>query len=106
MGNWREEHLFALTLAVAQYDFIHTQIASCDAAISQALSKLPVLTEDISVPVKVMHNPKRTAAQIRDLHQSLNQVMGVDLTAIPCIGIDTVLVMASEIGADLSASPR
>ena len=106
MGNWREEHLFALTVAIAQYDFTHEQIASCDAAISHALSRLPVLTEDISVPVKVMKmcflGSKRTAAQICDLHQSLNQVMGVDLTAIPCIGIDTVLVMASEIGADLS----
>ena len=102
MGNWREEHLFALTVAVDQYDFTHTQIASCDAAISHALSTLPMLTKDISVPVKVMNSSKRTAAQIRDLHQSLNQVMGVDLTAIPCIGIDTVLVMASEIGADLS----
>ena len=112
MGNWREEHVFALTLAVAQYDFTHTQIASCDAAISHALSRLPALTEDISVPVKVMRSSKRTAAQIRDLHHSLNQVMGVDLTAIQskrllaqsctCIGIDTVLVMAGEIGADLS----
>ena len=100
MGNWREEHVFALTLAVTQYDFTHTQIASCDAAISQALSRLPALTEDISVPVKVMRSSKRTAAQIRDT--SLSESGRVDLTAIPCIGIDTVLVMAGEIGADLS----
>jgi len=31
--------------------------------------------------------------------------MGVDLTAIPTIGIDTVLVLAGEIGPDLSRFP-
>ena len=32
--------------------------------------------------------------------------MGVDLTAIPTIGIETVLVLASEIGSDLSRFPN
>jgi len=31
--------------------------------------------------------------------------MGVDLTAIPTIGIETVLIIASEIGSDLSRFP-
>jgi len=31
--------------------------------------------------------------------------MGVDLTVIPTIGIETVLILASEIGADLSRFP-
>jgi transposase len=31
--------------------------------------------------------------------------MGIDLTAIPTIGIETVLVLASEVGADLSRFP-
>jgi len=31
--------------------------------------------------------------------------MGVDLTAIPTMGIDTALVLASEIGPDLSRFP-
>jgi|GEM_PF-1868027 len=31
--------------------------------------------------------------------------MGVDLTAIPTIGLEAVLVIATEVGPDLSAYP-
>ena len=36
---------------------------------------------------------------------SLERVMGVDLTAIPTIGLETVLIIATEVGPDLSAYP-
>lgn len=32
-------------------------------------------------------------------------MLGVDLTAIPCIGVETALVIAAEIGSDLSRFP-
>jgi len=47
----------------------------------------------------------RTAAQQKVLHQTLYGVMGVDLTDIPTIGLETVLVLSSEVGADLSRFP-
>lgn len=104
-GNWREEHLFALTQALAHYDFLAQQIAECDETIGEALQSLPTLTDQTSAPVKAMRHPHRTSAQQAQLHQALNEVLGVDLTRVPTLGIDTVLVLASEIGPDLSRFP-
>ncbi len=104
-GNWREEHLFALTQALVHYDFLGEQLKACDQAISQALSSLPRLSEDTPEPVKPLRSPHRTATEQKQLHQALHIAMGVDLCAIPTIGIDTTLVLAGEIGADLSRFP-
>lgn len=104
-GNWRAEHLFALAQALAHYDFLSDQIAACDQATCQSLDTLPNLTEKTTPPVKSLRNSRRTTAQQKQLHQALHAVMGVDLTAIPTIGIDTVLVLASEVGPDLSRFP-
>ncbi len=104
-GNWREEHLFALAQALAHYDFLSQQIRECDHAIEQHLAVLPSLADQPPEPVKPLRNPHRTAAQQAALHQALYHVMGVDLTAIPTMGIDTALVLASEIGPDLSRFP-
>jgi transposase len=104
-GNWRKEHLFTLAQALSHYDFIETQIAECDQAIGEALKSLPSLTEETATAVKPMRSPHRTTAEQKQLHQALNEVMGVDLTAVPTIGIDTILVLVSEIGPDLSRFP-
>ena len=39
------------------------------------------------------------------LHRALVKIMGVDLTPIPTIGIESALVLASEVGPDLSRFP-
>lgn len=104
-GNWREEHLFALAQALAHYDFIAEQIRDCDEGIKEQLEALPSLTDVCSEPVKVLRSPHRTMAQQKMLHRALHHVMGVDLTAIPSIGIETVLVLAGEVGPDLSRFP-
>lgn len=104
-GNWREEHLLALSQALAHYDFLGQQIGECDQAIAKALKTLPTLTEETPEPVKVMRNRHRSSTQQAQLHQALNEVLGVDLTRVPTLGIDTVLVLASEIGPDLSRFP-
>ena len=104
-GNWRDEHVLALTQAVAHYDFLATQIADCDEAISKALTHLPTLTDKEPTPVKKLRSPHRSAAQQTALHQALNKVLGVDLTTVPTLAIETVLVLAGEIGPDLSRFP-
>ncbi len=104
-GNWREEHVFALTQALAQYDFLGEQLSACDRMIKQALKRLPKLSEEAPEPVKLLRSKLRTHAQQNSLHQALHAVMGVDLCAIPTLGVDTVLVLAGEIGADLSRFP-
>ena len=105
-GNWREEHLFSLTQALEHYDFLDQQIRDCDRLIEKQLVELPQLAENPPEPVKALKNPRRTKMQQSTLHQALYGVMGVDLTAIPTIGIETVLVIASEIGSDLSRFPN
>ncbi|HCN46934.1 MAG TPA: IS110 family transposase [Pseudomonas sp.] len=105
LGNWRDEHLHALKQELAIYDFLEELIAECDEAIVKAISRLPTLNDSPPEPKKPLRSPHRTATQQTGLHQALFKVMGVDLTAIPTIGIDTALVIASEIGADLSRFP-
>ena len=104
-GNWREEHLFALAQALAHYDFLTQQIHDCDQAMEHQLAALPDQTDQIAEPDKPLRSKHRSTAQQRQLHRLLHQVMGVDLTAIPTIGVDTVLVLASEVGQDLSRFP-
>lgn len=104
-GTWRDEHLFALTQALAHYDFLGRQIADCDRWIIAALEALPVRNDQPPAPGKLLRNPHRNPAQQRQLHAALVHVLGVDLTRVPTLGIDTVLVLASEIGPDLSRFP-
>lgn len=104
-GNWREEHLFALTQALAHYDFLTQQIGECDAQIRRALAALPTLSEATRAAVKPLRTRQRTGASPAELHQALQRMMGVDLTAVPTIGLDTALVLAAEIGPDLSRFP-
>lgn len=105
-GTWRAEHLFALTQALQTFDFLQSQIAACDQEIAHALARLPVLAEAThEAPSKALRSPHRTSDQQHALHRALIEVLGVDLTAIPTIGIDTVLVIAGEIGPDLSRFP-
>jgi len=104
-GNWRREHVHALTQELAAYDFLEQQIVECDEAIKTALEQLPVLESKPQPSNKALRSPHRSGAQQTALHQALWQVLGVDLTAIPTIGVDTALVLAGEIGSDLSRFP-
>jgi hypothetical protein len=104
-GNWRAEHLHALSQELACHDFLENQIVECDHAIVRALERLPVLQPETATPGKPLRSPHRSADEQQALHRALNRIMGVDLTAIPTIGIDTALVLASELGPDLSRFP-
>lgn len=105
-GNWRPEHLFALAQALAHHDFLGTQIAACDAQIDDALTVLG-RTPAAAPPAakRLARDPARSKAQQETLRQALHAALGVDLTAIPAVGIDTALVIAAEIGPDLSRFP-
>ncbi len=104
-GNWRTEHLFALSQALDHYDFLDRQIAECNTQIEQAMAKLPILMADPPAPTKRLKSTHRSSAGQKRLHGALCEVLGVDLTAIPCVSVDTALVLAGEIGPDLSRFP-
>lgn len=105
LGNWRAEHLHVLEQEVECYDFLEQQIVNCDAAIKELFEQMPTLEQAPQPSKKILRSPHRSAADQAALHQMLWRIMGVDLTAIPTIGVDTALVLASEIGPDLSRFP-
>lgn len=99
-GNWREEHLFALSQALQRWDWLQQQIRECEEQIMKTLAALG----DERVEDEPLAKPARSARE-RALQHALRKVLGVDLTAIPTIGVETALALASEVGPDLSRFP-
>ena len=103
-GNWRSEHLLALKQALAHFDFIAGQMAECDEAIHGCLARQAQFQVPAE-PSKPLRSPHRSSQAQKDLHRALVQALGVDLTAIPTIALETAMVVAAEIGPDLSRFP-
>lgn len=99
-GSWREEHVFALTQALARYDFLQAQILACDEHIAATLETMSH-DEAAREPLPASARGVRERA----LQEALRRALGVDLTAIPTIGTETTLTLAAEIGSDLSRFP-
>ena len=118
-GTWRDEHLFALEQTIQRYDFLELQIEDCEAQIMAEIEQLTPMDDppDGGTPddapqgsgtgVKASPNTagKTLPAREKAMAQALREMMGVDLTAIPAIGVTTALVIASEIGPDFFAFP-
>jgi transposase len=104
-GTWRPEHLFALGQAHELYRFLHRQIAACDAAIRAELGKLPDRAGGKTVATK----PRRSGRKPNDLSFDacgpLFRALGIDLTEVEGIDVDTALVILAEIGVDVSRFP-
>jgi transposase len=101
-GNYREEHLFALRQAVDLYETYQAKIADCEQAIIKELEKQPNVSDDEPPPTDKETQPRdriRAGVDVRDL---LYQKSGVDLFAIPGLAADTLLILASEVGFDMS----
>jgi transposase len=100
-GNWRAEHLFALEQALARYDFLLAQSAACEQKISTLVERLSdsQFSEAVTLAKPSRNLPERT------LQMALSRLMGVDLTAIPTIGVETALAVACEVGPDFSRFP-
>ena len=99
-GNWRAEHLFELRLALERYDAAQGQIGACDERIDGELDALA--RRDAAEPPEYRDSRK---GRERALRRRLKRMLGVDLAAIPTLGVETALTIAAEVGADLSAFP-
>jgi transposase len=104
-GTWREEHIFALQQALAHYDFLSGQIAQCEERIAQSITGLAQRQDAPAPATKDLRSTHRTRGEDETLRQGLYRMLGVDLTAIPTIAVETTLVVASEIGPDLRRFP-
>src|SRR6266480_5341192 len=102
VGNYREEHLFALRQAVDLYEIYQTKIADCNQAIIKQVEKQPDISDD-DPPTPEHQVPARDrirdGVDVRDL---LFKKSGVDLFAIPGLAADTLLTLASEVGFDMT----
>jgi transposase len=96
-GTWRAEHVFALDQALERYDFYAAQIHQCQTRILSQAAALSLEPDGVAMP----------EGRSWDSHMqaTLHQMLGVDLTAIPTIGVETTLAVASELGVDLSRFP-
>jgi len=102
-GNFREEHLFALTQALEGYDFIHRQIESCDRRLQAYMRRLPGKASRAITPT-----PPRTRRKNQphfDLRAEQVRIAGVDLTRIPGINTLTVQAVLTEVGVDVRRFP-
>ena len=94
-GTWHEEHLFALHQALARYDFFAEQIRQCEARI----------IAHVDTRLGESDGSSRLRSWDSRMRERLQQLLGVDLTSIPTIGVETALVFAAEVGPDLSRFP-
>jgi transposase len=107
-GHWREDHLFSLRQSLKMYDAIQQRIAEYDREILRTLAAMQREEHWEQVPPKIKNPQKAKAIKKRGeepMREALYRMSGVDLTSIDAIGVETVQVVLSEYGPDLSRFP-
>jgi transposase len=106
IGNYREEHIFALTQAVELYDVYQTKVLTCDTQI-EAILKRP--KQNARPPKSKLPPARRRARQSNepafDVRGALHAILGVDLTQINGLGPSLALKLVGECGTSLTAWP-
>jgi transposase len=107
-GDYRQDHLFSLGLALTQYDFFQMQLQQCDTVVQTYLATLPTPEpSDPATPPPT--SPRRTRKQKNmptfDLAGELDRLSGQALTSIKGLGACQVMTIIAEVGLDLTAWP-
>ena len=107
-GHWREDHLFSLRQSLQMYDATQQRIADYDREIQRKLAEM-ARDENRGRPAPPVKNPQKAKAIKRRGEEQMREVLyrmsGVDLTSIDAIGVETVQIVLSEYGPDLSRFP-
>ena len=102
IGNFRDDHMFALKQAVELYETYQAKISECEEAIVKQLgTQLNVTDQEPPTGGKPVPARDRIRAGV-DVREKLFKLTGVDLFAIPGLGADTLLTITGEVGVDLS----
>ena len=99
-GNYKPEHMFALSQAVLLFDDYTGYVKSCDREIERNYSAFKCCNDD-PLPKKRAKSSKKNRPSF-NLRKHLYQVCGVDLTMIDGIDALTAQVVLSEIGTDMT----
>jgi transposase len=102
LGNWRDEHLFALKQALAAFDFCGSQLAECDSELERAMA---LLHKHTGTPGDGKRRSRSRNAPRFDVREQLFKMCGVDLTRIDGIDVTTAMTVISEIGTDMARFP-
>jgi transposase len=102
VGNYREEHLFALTQAVELYETYQAKISDCEAAITHHLQAQPTLTDELPPPSQKRIEKKSSVRAGVNVRNELFKLTGVDLFSISGLGADTLLSLAGEVGFNMT----
>jgi transposase len=107
-GHWREDHLFSLRQALKMYDNIQERITDYEREILRKLAEMEREECRGQAAPPSANAQKAKLIQKRGgepMRQALYRMSGVDLTGIDAIGVETVQVVLSEYGPDLSRFP-
>lgn len=107
-GHWREDHLFSLQQALKMYDAVQERIAAYEKEILRKLGEMEREEERGKTAPPLQNANKARMIQNRGQEakrQALYRMSGVDITQIDAIGVETVEVVISEYGTDLSRFP-
>lgn len=106
-GNFQDEHLFSLKMALEQYDFTQNQLIDCDKRILAQIETYPDLTETPPPPrdkdkksdgkYRAATKPKKNSLTF-DARPILWKKTGIDMTAIPGVEASTALLVFAELG--------
>lgn len=110
-GDWKAEHLFALQQSLELYDFYTQQLAACDAELQRQFSamkprwEMVPAAETVDTPTAAPKKYKNKNDLAFDGQTEIQHLTGIDLSAIPGIGVSLALQILSEIGTDMSRWP-
>jgi len=107
VGNYRPEHLFALTQSLELYDYYQRQVARCDEEIERVLRGLARTAKPrTETPPTPRRKQRQANAPAFDVHGGLYALLGVDLTQIHGLGPYLVLKLIGECGTDMTRWPE
>jgi len=106
VGNYREEHVFALTQALELYDVYQTKVTACDKQIQAILTRLKqTAPPPANKLLPVRRRSRQPNAPGFDARAALHAILGVDLTQIDGLGPYLALKLVGECGTTLTAWP-
>lgn len=118
-GNYREQTLFVLRQALESYHHVQRQVEQCDRYIEESLGELSAqiepaaaeafatcAAEPVAAEGKKRRRPASKNAQKTEhtnlMAARLKAIIGVDLMAVPGLGLLAIYTLLSEIGTDMS----
>jgi transposase len=107
-GHWREDHLFSLQQALKMYDAVQERIAAYEQEIVRKLGEMEREEQRGQIAPPLPNSNKAQMIKKRGQEakrQALYRMSGVDITQIDAIGVETVEVVLSEYGSNLSRFP-